>query len=196
VLNRVGAARASLRGATTVISGNISTSQSSNSLRTLVDSEAHNANVIPHFDKPIVISSIDSFTPLSGFKTKLRGYQKFLQSYPNYRNKTVLIQFIPSVYCNSDISKQNEAQPGDNQNYLTDSISIFKDLSNEIKSIAEEIHKEFGPQCLMLIQGNPPLARRLALWSHTQILLIATLKDGLCLPPLEFVTVKKILNDF
>jgi trehalose-6-phosphate synthase len=26
--------------------------------------------------------------------------------------------------------------------------------------------------------------------------MIATLKDGLCLPPLEFVTVKKILNDF
>jgi len=27
-------------------------------------------------------------------------------------------------------------------------------------------------------------------------LLIATLRDGLCLPPLEFVTVKKILGDF
>lgn len=40
------------------------------------------------------------------------------------------------------------------------------------------------------------MAKRLAVWSQSQILLIATLKDGLCLPPLEFVTVKKILNDF
>jgi trehalose-6-phosphate synthase len=49
---------------------------------------------------------------------------------------------------------------------------------------------------LILQEGNPPLAKRLAVWSQSQILFIATLKDGLCLPPLEFVTVKKILNDF
>lgn len=38
------------------------------------------------------------------------------------------------------------------------------------------------------------MEHRLALWSITNILLITTLRDGQCLPPLEFVTVKKFLN--
>ena len=32
---------------------------------------------------------------------------------------------------------------------------------------------------------------RMALWTVTNILLITTLRDGQCLPPLEFITVKK-----
>jgi len=60
------------------MSSGFSTSQSSNSLRTLIESEVQETTVSQSFDKPIVISSIDTFTPLSGFKTKLKGYQKFL----------------------------------------------------------------------------------------------------------------------
>ena len=149
------------------MSSGFSTSQSSNSLRTLIESEVQETTVPQSFDKPIVISSIDTFTPLSGFKTKLKGYQKFLQSYPNYRNKTVLIQFMPSIFCNSDISKQKSNEPNSGDNYLTDSISIFKDLQTEIIKITEEIHKEFGPHCLILQEGNPPLAKRLAVWAQS-----------------------------
>lgn len=47
-----------------------------------------------------------------------------------------------------------------------------------------------------MMDSNPPLPVRLAIWSLTQILLVSTLKDGLCLPPLEFVTVKHHLRDF
>lgn len=38
------------------------------------------------------------------------------------------------------------------------------------------------------------MEQRLALWSVSSILLITTLRDGQCLPPLEFITVKKHLN--
>ena len=38
------------------------------------------------------------------------------------------------------------------------------------------------------------MEQRLALWAVTNILLITTLRDGQCLPPLEFITVKKLLN--
>lgn len=85
-----------------------------------------------------MICSIDTFTHLSGFITKLKGYQKFLQSYPSYRNKIVLIQFIPSIYCNSDISsgdpekKETAADGQTRDNYMTDSISTLRDLRNEI----------------------------------------------------------------
>ena len=34
----------------------------------------------------------------------------------------------------------------------------------------------------------------MGLWAATNILLITTLRDGQCLPPLEFVAVKKMLN--
>ena len=61
-------------------------------------------------DKPIVISSIDTFYPLSGLKTKLRGYHQFMQKYPKYKNKLVLIQFIPSIYCNSDVTMTQSAK--------------------------------------------------------------------------------------
>lgn len=48
---------------------------------------------------------------------------------------------------------------------MTDSIPILKDLMEEIKLITSEIHKEFGIHHLILQEGNPRLAKRLALWS-------------------------------
>jgi trehalose 6-phosphate synthase/phosphatase len=38
------------------------------------------------------------------------------------------------------------------------------------------------------------MEQRLALWAVSNILLITTLRDGQCLPPLEFITVKKHLQ--
>jgi len=35
---------------------------------------------------------------------------------------------------------------------------------------------------------------RLALWTVSNALLITTLRDGQCIPPLEFIAVKKLLN--
>jgi trehalose-6-phosphate synthase len=38
------------------------------------------------------------------------------------------------------------------------------------------------------------MEQRIALWAMTNVLLITTLRDGQCLPPLEFITVKKELQ--
>ncbi len=38
------------------------------------------------------------------------------------------------------------------------------------------------------------MEQRVALWVHASILLITTLRDGQCLPPLEFITVKQLLG--
>ena len=43
------------------------------------------------------MSSIDSYHPISGLKNKLLSYKLFLQQYPCYKNKVVLIQFVGSI---------------------------------------------------------------------------------------------------
>lgn len=46
-------------------------------------------------ERPIIIASIDdSYHPISGLKNKLLSYQLFLQRYPSYQNRIVLIQFV------------------------------------------------------------------------------------------------------
>lgn len=37
---------------------------------------------------------------------------------------------------------------------------------------------------------------RIALWAYSNILLITTFRDGQCLPPLEFIAVKKFRDEF
>ena len=76
------------------------------SRRTLADQER------PGLEKPIIISSIDSFHPMAGIKQKLKAYKNFLREYDDYRNKIVLIQFIPSILCLSD-NLPNQGHPGE-----------------------------------------------------------------------------------
>ena len=72
----------------------------------------------------------------------------------------------------------------------------MKELQADIKQVIKEIHYEFGQHSLVMMETNPSLEKRLAIWSQTQILLVSTLKDGLCLPPLEFATVKKLNGEY
>jgi len=71
----------------------------------------------------------------------------------------------------------------------------MKQLQMDLKVLIKEIHDEFGQHSLVVSDQNPSLERRLTVWSQAQILLVSTLKDGLCLPPLEFATVKKLMGD-
>jgi trehalose-6-phosphate synthase len=72
----------------------------------------------------------------------------------------------------------------------------MQQLDIEIKALIKEIQEEFGYHSLVVLDQNPSLERRLTIWSQAQILLVSTLKDGLCLPPLEFATVKKLTGEF
>ena len=60
-------------------------------------------------------------------------------------------------------------------------------MRKKVFQIRDEIHREFGTQCLLLQESNPPLEKRLALWSSADIILCSSLKDGLCIPVLEYV---------
>lgn len=48
-------------------------------------------------EKPLIISCIDSYHPISGLVNKLKSYQLFLQKYPNYKDRVVFVQFVGSV---------------------------------------------------------------------------------------------------
>ena len=52
------------------------------------------------------------------------------------------------------------------------------------------------PGALVFLYRNLTKTERLALWSESNILLITSLRDGQCIPPLEFITVKKAENTF
>ncbi len=58
----------------------------------------------------------------------------------------------------------------------------------------DKIQKEFGSQSIILQEYNPSLEKRLALWSESDILLVSSLRDGLCLPLFEYVAAKKNSN--
>lgn len=76
----------------------------------------------------------------------------------------VFIQFIPSVYCDSCLEHppKNTATKE-----VSSKIEVVSLLEKEIKALTEEIHAEFGQHSLLMIEGNPPLAKRLAVWSQT-----------------------------
>lgn len=49
------------------------------------------------YERPLIISCIDSYHPISGLVNKLKSYQLFLQRYPNYKDRVVFVQFVGSV---------------------------------------------------------------------------------------------------
>lgn len=64
------------------------------------------------------------------------------------------------------------------------------EFNKEIKKLVEEIQEQW-PGSLYVIRKNLDRDQRLILWSNTKYLLITTLRDGQCIPPLEFIAVKK-----
>jgi trehalose-6-phosphate synthase len=60
--------------------------------------------------------------------------------------------------------------------------------------LVSEIEKEFGKGAIFYQEQDLLMEQRIALWAMTNVLLITTLRDGQCLPPLEFITVKKELQ--
>jgi hypothetical protein len=89
----------------------------------------------------------------------------------------VLIQFIPSILCVSDVL--NVQKEGDNeetkqsvaekrlsiQQSIVESITLMKQLQMDLTVLIKEIHAEFGPHSLVVSDQNPSLERRLTVWS-------------------------------
>ena len=43
----------------------------------------------------------------------------------------------------------------------------MKELEMDIKNLIKEIHDEFGQHSLVVMDSNPSLEKRLAIWSQT-----------------------------
>ena len=102
------------------------------------------------------------------------------------------MQFLVPVLVQSDNVPPVQGGTDASRKKFLDTLPILKDLKGEVISIMNDIHRDFGEHTLILSLDPIPLEKRLAVWSQCQILLSSTLRDGLSLPPLEFVTVKKI----
>jgi trehalose-6-phosphate synthase len=61
----------------------------------------------------------------------------------------------------------------------------------EIDTAVNHIQQNY-PGALVYLERNLSKLERLALWSESNCLLITTLRDGQCIPPLEYIAVKKI----
>lgn len=64
-------------------------------------------------------------------------------------------------------------------------------MKAEIDELCAQIQQEFGKDALIYKEESLTMAQQLALWSKTNILFITTLRDGQCLTPLEYITVRK-----
>lgn len=47
--------------------------------------------VLKDRNKPLIMSCIDTYHPISGLINKLKSYLMFLEKYPNYRDKIILV---------------------------------------------------------------------------------------------------------
>ena len=73
-------------------------------------------------------------------------------------------------------------------------VKIIANTRKEIEEIVNQIKFEFGPQCILHHEENLSLEKRLALWSESDVLLVSSLRDGLCLTLFEYVAAKKHCN--
>jgi trehalose 6-phosphate synthase len=74
-------------------------------------------------------------------------------------------------------------------------VKIIANVRRDIKDIVDKIKRDFGQQAIILQEDNPSLEKRLAIWSESDVLLVSSLRDGLCLPLFEYVAAKKNSNN-
>jgi len=131
------------------------------------------------------MSCIDTYHPISGLINKLKSYQLFLEKYPNYKDRIVFVQFVGSTVQAFDTHEDHEGQ-----------VNHVKQMRENIWAVVNEIHNKFGKNCLIYQESNPPLEKRLSLWTETDIISCSSLKDGLCIQILEYVVCRKLVNKF
>jgi trehalose-6-phosphate synthase len=71
---------------------------------------------------------------------------------------------------------------------------MINQTREEVNVLVKAIEDEFGKSAIYYVESDLLMEQRMALWAISNILLITTLRDGQCLPPLEFITVKKLIQ--
>lgn len=133
-------------------------------------------------DRSEIYSSIDRSHLISGIRNKLHAYKKFLIDQPRYNQICCLIQYLIPFDCLA-------CEDPDCTHFGA------SEFSTEINRLIREIQEQW-PGSLHVIRRNLDREERLILWSHSKYLLITTLRDGQCIPPLEFIAVKSHQKKF
>ena len=117
----------------------------------------------------IIICGIDVAQRLSGIGLKLLAFERLLTDYPSWQRKVVLVQkcLVPN-------------------NRKVDELVTLR----ELRFLVRRIRDSFGPHVIDYeeLRGSQlPMAKRLALWRASNIIMSTPVREGLNLQPLEFM---------
>lgn len=121
-------------------------------------------------NKRMIFASIDTLSQIAGLKEKFLAYQSFLRADPSHAKTCRLIQYLEPV----SYGKQ----------YTADT---YQDIVMKIK---DEIVEEFGHHVISVKTEALSENKRLMLWARTNCLFNTTLRGGLRLPSLEYISVR------
>jgi len=124
-----------------------------------------------------VIAGVDTAQRLSGISLKLLAYERLLTDYHTWQHRVVMIQkcLIPGTR-------------------RVDEMSTLRELRFLVKRIKEK----FGPHVIDYEEipiSEYKIEQRLALWLTSDVLVVAPVREGLNLLPLEYIYARKSIDD-
>ncbi|KAL0219910.1 hypothetical protein P9112_005563 [Eukaryota sp. TZLM1-RC] len=126
-----------------------------------------------HKDK-IVICGVDRLDYIKGIPFKLHGYRKFLQKYPEFRTKVVLIQVgVPT--------RENVFQ--------------YQELVSETNQLVGEIigdHASLDWVPVYYVHSSVAFSELIALYTVSDVMMITSIRDGMNLVALEYCVTQKL----
>ena len=120
----------------------------------------------------LLIAGLDISQRLSGIALKLLAFERLLTEYDCYRDQVVMVQ----------------------RSLLTGSRAEDEEATTaEVRELVARVNAKFGPviDYQELRANQLPTQDRIALWLASDILVIAAIREGLNLHPLEFTYVKQ-----
>ena len=120
----------------------------------------------------LLIAGLDISQRLSGIALKLLAFERLLTEYECYRDQVVMVQ----------------------RSLLTGSRAEDEEATTaEVRELVARVNAKFGPviDYQELRANQLPTQDRIALWLASDILVIAAIREGLNLHPLEFTYVKQ-----
>jgi len=139
---------------------------SMNARRRLPEVQVQIQELSDKFKDKILIVARDKLDSIHGLKQKLKGYADFLDRYPEWRSRVVLVQIATSV--SPDIK-----------------------LRSEVHNLVEYINNEFGGdinyQPILYVAQDIDYSQYLALLSIADCMLITSLCEGMNLTCHEFI---------
>eukprot|EP00475_Leptophrys_vorax_P020534 TRINITY_DN28121_c0_g1_i1.p1 TRINITY_DN28121_c0_g1~~TRINITY_DN28121_c0_g1_i1.p1 ORF type:complete len:914 (-),score=227.25 TRINITY_DN28121_c0_g1_i1:77-2797(-) len=138
-------------------------------LRDIAKSEQCQKNVVDiklKHDSRRIILAVDDLDPVKGTVCKIQSFGGFLERYPEWIEKSVLVNVLSS----STASSQEQ-----------------DDLNRQISLEVEEIKLKYGNKVIDMIDGNSVSVEELvALYQSADVGLFSTFWDGLNVCPYEF----------